>query len=145
MQGKASHHQMLAGHPKKLPSKFLRRRYKAMKNTFLPSSEREQNEVLQRMSPEYKYEDSEKTDNHGQHISSLMNEKTTQDLTSKHLLDNAGQQSTRAMPALSIMEELKHIGNQPSRESLEQLNVMLQNTLPEYSYDRAERGEYQKI
>ena len=144
MQGKASHHQMLADHPKKLRSKFLRR-YMAMKNTFLPSSEREQNEVLQRMSPEYKYEDSEKTDNHGQHISSLMNEKTTQDLTSKHLLDNAGQQSTRAMPALSIMEELKHIGNQPSRESLEQLNVMLQNTLPEYSYDRAERGEYQKI
>jgi hypothetical protein len=143
MQGKASHHQMLADHPKKLPSKFLRR-YMAMKNTFLPSSEREQNEVLQRMSPEYKYENSEKTDNHGQHISSLMNEKTTQDLTSKHLLDNAGQQSTRAMPALSIMEELKHIGNQPSRESLEQLNVMLQNTLPEYSYDRAERGEYQK-
>ena len=140
MQSKDNQHQILTGHATKLRSKFLRRRHKQMKTNFLPSSEQEQNKVLERMSPEYKYEDNGNTDGHENHISSLLDEKTIQSLTSKHLLDSGSQQSTRAMPALSIMKELKHVGNHPSGQSLEQLNIMLQNTLPEYQYDRAERG-----
>ena len=145
MQSKVNQHQILTGHATKLRSKFLRGRHKQMKTNFLPSSEQEQNKVLERMSPEYKYEDNENTDSHENHISSLLDEKTIQSLTSKHLLDSGSQQSTRAMPALSITKELKHVGNHPSSQSLEHLNIMLQNTLPEYQYDRAERGQYTEI
>jgi hypothetical protein len=40
---------------------------------------------------------------------------------------------------------MKPVGNRPDRESLEQLNTLLQNTLPEYQYDRAERGRSREI
>jgi hypothetical protein len=140
MNNKGRNRQVLSNHAKKIRSKPPRRHaVKQMKASFVPSSEREQNKFLESMSPEYKYEDSGNTDNNDNQISRLLDEKTIQDLTSKHLLDS------QQRAAVDLTKKMKPVGNRPDRESLEQLNTLLQNTLPEYQYDRAERGRSREI
>jgi hypothetical protein len=147
MHKKGGLQQVLSNHAEKIRLKLLGRPLKQMKATlFFPSSEREQNKVLESMSPEYKYQDSENTDrqnkdNQDNQISSILDETTVHDLAEKHLLDSENQHSTRAgTPAIK-----GSVGSRGGVESLEQLNIMLQNTLPEYQYDRAERGRYRYV
>ena len=125
---------------KKVRSKFSKRQPKKMKAIILPSSEREQNQVLESMSPEYKYEDSESTESpNNDQISKLLDDQTIQELTSKNLLDTDSEHSSRGK--VSLLKGLGGITTRPAPESLENLNIMLQNTLPEYQFDRAERGK----
>ena len=124
----------------KLRSKFPSRHLKKMKTVFLPSSEREQNQVLESMSPEYKYKDVESTETQNNDpISKLLDDQTIQELTSKNLLDSDSKHSSRRK--LGLLNGLGRVTTRPGPESLEHLNIMLQNTLPEYKFDRAERGK----
>ena len=98
--------------------------------------------MLEKLSPEYKYKDYEvKTDKSQDFkITNFLDESTVQELASKHLLDFENEHATRGTPANGVVKGLAPIGNKPGLESLEHLNIVLQNTLPEYAYDRAERG-----
>ncbi|CAB4013781.1 Hypothetical predicted protein, partial [Paramuricea clavata] len=143
MHKKGGLQQVLSNHAEKIRLKLLGRPLKQMKATLIfPSSEREQNKVLESMSPEYKYQDSENAASQNKHnqdnqISNILDETTVHDLAAKHLLDSESQHSTRAGTP-GLMKGF--VGSRGGVESLEQLNIMLQNTLPEYQYDRAERG-----
>lgn len=127
---------------KKIRTKFLRHPSTQGKATFLPSGEQEQNRVLEKMSPEYKYEDYGDSENSNtkddSNISNLLDKQTIQELKSKNLLDGDTKHATRGEP--SFVKVLTPSRSSLGGESLEKFNVLLQNTLPEYKFDKAERG-----
>ncbi|XP_046847332.1 uncharacterized protein LOC124440951 [Xenia sp. Carnegie-2017] len=86
-----------------------------------PSNEPDEDALLVKISPEYQYKEDLLNNNDRRHH-------RFDKLTSKAEQDKRIQQ----IPELA-RERLK-------AKSIENLNIMLQNTLPEYKYDREERG-----